>query len=127
MSRFSIVGDTVVDSSTGLTWSRTNVPGGHMNWAKAKEACAALTLAGFTDCRLPTIQELLTLVDYDRHDPAINTDVFACDSYWYWTSTPAHYSPGGYAWIVNFDHGDSGWYYRGNGYYVRAVRAKAQS
>lgn len=115
--------DCVLDASTGLMWSRENVPGGRMNWAKAKEACAALKLGGFTDWRLPTIQELLTLVDYERHEPAINTDFFACESSWYWTSTPAHSSPGDCAWYVLFNGGDSDWASQGSDRYVRAVRS----
>lgn len=129
--RFALTGDMdhadyggmVVDQSTGLTWSRGNVPGGRMNWAKAKEACTALRLGGFTDWRLPTIQELLTLIDYERHEPAINTDFFQCESSWYWTSTPAHSSPGGYAWIVHFSGGYSSWASQDGDGCVRAVRS----
>lgn len=122
--RFSFDGEGMVfDGSTKLTWSRENVPGGTMNWAKAKEACAALRLGGFSDWRLPTIQELLTLVDYDRHGPAINTDFFSCESNWYWTSTPAHSSPGVYAWIVGFSYGLSYWDSQVSDHCVRAVRA----
>jgi hypothetical protein len=122
-TRFEIAGDTVIDKNTGLSWSRGNVPGGCMNWAKAKEACAALSLGGFSDWRLPTITELLALVDYERHEPAIDTDFFACESSWYWTSTPAHRSPGDLAWIVYFYYGLSDWDDRGNDNLVRAVRA----
>lgn len=123
-NRFAIAADGCVsDAGTGLTWSRENVPGGRMNWAKAKEACAALRLGGFSDWRLPTIQELLTLVDYDRHEPAIDTDFFSCEANWYWTSTPAHSSPGDYAWVVNFSYGGSSWGSQGLDFFVRAVRA----
>ena len=113
----------VLDRSTGLTWSKDNVPGGRMNWVKAKEACAALRLGGFSDWRLPTVQELLTLVDYERHDPAIDTEHFACESAWYWTATPAHSSPGAFAWFVYFYHGGSRWGNQGLDAHVRAVRA----
>lgn len=115
--------DCVLDASTGLMWSRENVPGGRMSWAKAKEACAKLELGGFSDWRLPTIQELLTLVDYERHEPAINTDFFACESSWYWTSTPAHSSPGDCAWYVYFNYGASDWSNQDYDFLVRAVRS----
>lgn len=121
--RFEIAGETVIDKNTGLTWSRGNVPGGRMNWVKAKGACAALSLGGFSDWRLPTITELLSLVDYERHEPAIDTEAFTCDSDWYWTSTPAHRSPGDCAWLVSFYDGYSGWSSQGNDGLVRAVRA----
>jgi len=121
--RFQIDGDTVLDRATGLEWSRENVPGGQMKWAAAGEACKKLDLGGHSDWRLPTIRELLTIVDYERHEPAIDTDAFKCESNYYWTSTPAHSSPGVYAWIVNFYHGFAYWGSQDGDYYVRAVRA----
>jgi hypothetical protein len=121
--RFEVTGDAVLDRASGLVWSRENVPGGRMNWKNAKDACAKLTLGGFSDWRLPTIRELLTLVDYERHDPSIDTDAFKCDSSYYWSSTPVHSSPGGYAWGVSFGDGGAGWLSRDNGCFVRAVRA----
>jgi Protein of unknown function (DUF1566) len=122
-ARFAVDGDTVLDRRTGLQWSRDNVPGLRMNWNSAQEACKALKLGGHSDWRLPTIRELLTIVDYERHEPAIDTDAFKCESTYYWTSTPVASSPGGYAWDVFF--GSGGTYYGGRGYVscVRAVRA----
>jgi Protein of unknown function (DUF1566) len=121
--RFQVDGDTVLDRTTGLEWSRDNVPGGTMNWKAAQEACGKLTLGGHSDWRLPTIRELLTLVDYERHDPAIDTKAFKCESSYYWTSTPLHSSPGGCAWGVDFYDGYALWNGQGNDDYVRAVRA----
>jgi hypothetical protein len=73
--------------------------------------------------RLPTIRELLTLVDYERRDPAINTEFFACESGWYWTSTPWAGSPADCAWGVYFYYGGAN-YGRHDSYgFVRAVRA----
>ena len=120
--RFQVDGD-VVQGTTGLMWSRENVPGGQMKWAAAKDACQKLTLGGHSDWRLPTIRELLTLVDYDRHDPAIDTDAFKCNSSYYWTSTPFQSSPGVYAWAVDFNGGDAGWGSQGSVIFVRAVRS----
>jgi hypothetical protein len=121
--RYDVGGDVVIDRTTGLMWSRENVPGGTMKWAAAAEACKALKLGGHSDWRLPTIRELLTLVDYERHDPAIDTDAFKCESNYYWTSTPLHSSPGGCAWVVSFSYGAATWGVQGSGFYVRAVRA----
>jgi Protein of unknown function (DUF1566) len=121
--RFRVDGDTVLDRTTGLEWSRDNVPGGTMNWKAAAEACAKLTLGGHSDWRLPTIRELLTLVDYERHSPAIDTEDFKCESAYYWTSTPVHSSPGVYAWLVYFSGGFARWSYQDTAHFVRAVRA----
>lgn len=122
-ARFEVGTHTVRDRSTGLEWSRENVPGGTMKWAAAKEACKALKLGGHDDWRLPTIRELLTLVDYERHDPAIDTEAFKCESATYWTSTPAASSPGVCAWVVYFHCGSADWGGQGSSYRVRAVRA----
>lgn len=125
--RFQVDGDMVLDRTTGLTWSRENVPGGTMKWKAAQEACAKLTLGGHSDWRLPTIRELLTLVDYERHDPAIDRDAFKCESSYYWTSTPLHSSPGDFAWYVYFGSGFALWSYLGYDFCVRAVRASVDS
>lgn len=122
-ARYQAGGETVLDRSTGLEWSRGNVPGGPMNWKAATEACKALELGARADWRLPTIRELLTIVDYERHDPAIDTDAFKCESAYYWTSTPLRSSPGGCAWFVGFGYGSARWRGQDDDACVRAVRA----
>lgn len=118
-----VVRDVVVEDATaGLMWTRKNVGGKRLTWSDAKAACGKARDGGFEDWRLPTIQELLTLVDYSRTEPAIDTSVFECESAWYWSATPYASSPAGYAWLVLFDYGYS--YYAGQagGHCVRAVR-----
>jgi hypothetical protein len=114
---------SVRDRATGLIWSRSTLPGGRMNHERATKACADLTLMGFTDWRLPTIKELLSIVDYTRHQPAIDASLFDCESSWYWTSTPCAWNPAGAAWVVGFDGGSVGYLDRGYEFYVRAVRS----
>jgi hypothetical protein len=97
----------VVDHSTGLMWAREDT-GANLTWKDAHKVCADLRLGGFSDWRLPTVRELLTLVDYERHSPAIDKDAFpTCKTSWYWTATPLASSPGDYAWFVDFDFGDA--------------------
>ena len=122
-SRFETRGNIVIDHRTGLMWDRQTLPGGRMSWAKAKEACSLHDLGGYTDWRLPTIRELLTIVDYERHEPAIDTTAFQCESAWYWSSTPYASSPGAYAWYVFFDLGGAYWNDQGGLGFVRACRA----
>lgn len=86
---------TVLDTRTGLTWQR--VPSTTPATASAAAAtCQALALGGFsTGWRLPTIKELLTLVNEDRGDPAIDIEAFPDTvSVVYWSSTPAANQPG---------------------------------
>jgi hypothetical protein len=65
----------VKDERTGLTWQR-DIDMSAYSQADAVDHCAALTLAGTADWRLPSISELLTLVDPTRSNPAIDADAF---------------------------------------------------
>jgi hypothetical protein len=100
----------VVDKVTGLIWQR-DVPASSYNWADAKAYCAGLSLAGHQDWRLPTSIELVSLVDFTRSNPAIDTTAFpSTPSDWFWSSSPvAGYAYG--AWYVDFHRGYS--YYGG--------------
>ncbi len=56
--------DILVDPRTGLMWTRTD-NGYDINWHGADRYCKGLTLGGYTDWRLPTIEELEKLHDPD--------------------------------------------------------------
>ncbi len=112
----------VFDRTTGLVWGRALLPG-ETNWSDSVKKAAKATLCGAA-ARAPTIQERLSIFDYERCEPALDTNYFAADetSAWEWTSTPAK-SPSGYAWSVYLGDGNSnrnGQCYR---FHVRAVRA----
>jgi hypothetical protein len=106
--------------TVNLEWSQTLGDGRRMSYADAEAACSALG----EGWRLPAVQELLTLVDYTRHSPAIDIDRFpGTKSGAYWTSTPCAWAPGA-AWFVYFHDGNSNCYGRGvNDAFVRAVRS----
>ena len=80
---------------------------------------------GYSDWRLPTREELRSIVDYGKYIPAINTGYFpntGSSSYWsYWSSTPLAGSTGD-AWYVYFAYGDDNNSYKSSSYYARAVR-----
>ena len=52
------------DNSTGLFWSDRS--SNEMDWNSAKQYCDALTEGGYTNWRLPNIDELRTLLTADR-------------------------------------------------------------
>jgi len=115
--------DTWIDSETGLEWQTG--AGDKMNWEKATEYAKDLNLNG-KGWRLPTVKELLTLVDYSKYDTCIKTKELVCVSSYYWSST-THASYTSYAWGVNFSSGlvyDSN---RTNSSYVRCVRGGSES
>lgn len=113
---------TVTDLATGLTWQQHEgliLP--MSNDGPAEAYCQGLSLAG-GGWRLPTVKELLSIVDNRVYDPAIDGDVFPntrTSSYWSAT-TDAHYS--GAAWRVNFYHGYVVSHNKSYTYYVRCVR-----
>ena len=98
-----------------LEW-QADVPDRGFTWQEAKDYAASLG----DGWRLPTIQELLTLVDYTKHNPACS--VFPdtpCD--WFWSSS-AYAGGATGAWYVNFYYGNSSSSGVGNYGRVRCVR-----
>lgn len=82
------------------------------------------SLCGAKDWRMPSKDELLSIIDNGRSDPEVVFDYFPnMPSDWYWTSSIDKKSPH-YAWIVNFFGGST---YASNKYShhrVRLVRDK---
>ncbi|MGB5159265.1 DUF1566 domain-containing protein [Desulfobacterium sp. N47] len=111
---------TVTDTKTGLMWQQAGA--GTMTWTAALTYCENLQLAGYSDWRLPNRNELQSLVDYSKYNPAIDTVAFpgAMSSY-YWSSTTSASYPA-YAWLVSFYYGSVNHGHKSSSYYVRAVR-----
>jgi hypothetical protein len=95
-----------LDKERGLMWPAQDLAGRHM-WSDAKKAASALDLAGASDWRLPTIDELETLRDRSRFSPAADP-ILNLQSDWYWSSTPVASAPSDFAWLVHFYYGNSG-------------------
>jgi hypothetical protein len=108
---------TVTDLNTGLMWQQA-ASGSQMDWDSAGSYCSGLSLAGYSDWRLPAADELQSIVDYGRSNPAIDTTAFpGAQSSNYWSSTTHDYKSE--AWNVDFNGGQAGYH---NGGYVRCVR-----
>ncbi len=114
-------GDTIKDTKTGLMWAKEG-SGKTMNYEEAERYCHECNIGGHNDWRMPTVDELESLVDRTKYNPAIVSDLFKVKTDdWYWTSTPyASYSVS--AWLVGFYHGSVVWGGRDSGCYVRPVR-----
>jgi len=93
---FSKSGDVVSDSTTGLEWQdNSDTNGTQRTWQEAIDYCEDLSLESYNDWRLPNINELKTLIDKSKFDPAIKSDVFVyVKSSYYWSSTS----------VVGFEH-----------------------
>jgi uncharacterized protein DUF1566 len=101
---------TVTDDVTRLVWQKAVASTQAYAWCAAINYCATLTLAGRT-WRLPTRIELLSLVDFTRTSPAIDTTAFPAvpGGKYHWTASPWVVSQlatkAQDAWIVNFYEG----------------------
>lgn len=106
----------------GLTFTATSVVDTDVPYQTCVDACKALSLAGFDDWDMPTIDELQLLVDRSRYSPAINTHYFRdIRNDWYWSKTPYARSSAS-AWDVDFYGGYVGDLHRGYNGFALAVR-----
>ena len=120
---------TVTDKNTGLTWQRET--GGTMNWQDALSYCESLSLGGYDNWRLPTIEELRSIVNYRTFDPAIasifvqdpdNEQYYTIDGLYWSSTTYAYYTDR--AWGTTYFHyGYSTHNHKFDKFNVRAVRS----
>ena len=121
LSAFAMAEITMIkDARTNLMWEDTpHVRETKITQPRAKEYCSELKLGGFEDWRLPTIQELLTIVDYRRVSPAIlKAFSYTEEESFYWTKTHVADEDDAF-WGVNFKRGASS---KASEYYDRYVR-----
>jgi len=124
LADFSKSNGVVTHSKTILQWQDDYSDNGNSikqaTWTAAIDYCEGLNLDG-GGWRLPNKKELLSIVDYSRHNPAIDTIFANTTSSHYWSSTThANYTSN--AWIVYFGNGNTKYYHKSNSFYVRCVR-----
>jgi hypothetical protein len=108
-SRYQIQGGEVYDTNTNLTWQRCSFG---QRWKQGLGCVGVIRQIGWQEAmnqatggwRLPTINELKTLIAPACTNPAINEEAFPdmeLDKLWYWTSTDTGTS----VWYVAFGTG----------------------
>lgn len=111
----------VTDIVTGLQWQDDAV-GSVMAWEEAIGHCETLELGPYTDWRLPNLNELTSLVDDTRVNPAISPVFVNTASSYYWSSTTFAGTTSG-AWLVYFNYCGRSPSLKTGSFYVRCVRA----
>jgi Protein of unknown function (DUF1566) len=116
---------TVTDKVTGLMWQQTVAPGTY-SWSQAVAYCSTLMQGNHMDWRLPTENELLSIVDYsvgnDYVHPTIDATTFPNTPLnTFWSLTPSADSSSS-AWNVNFWGGSTTTNILTDAFYVRCVR-----
>ena len=74
-------------------------------YADAESYCATLTLNDIDSWRLPTYNELLTIVNYERHQPSIYDTFSHTNDKEYWTQTTSSAHESLYRWTIHFKLG----------------------
>ncbi len=125
---------TVYDTGTKLTWQQA-IPGDLYTWGSAstpgtaQNYCANLVISGLRGWRVPTLNELQTLLDHTQtgvladggFGALIDTTFFPyTPADVFWSSTPYAGQPN-FAWGVNFSFGNSNGYVIAPSNYVRCV------
>jgi hypothetical protein len=114
-------GLVVFDDATGLMWQQSGSQE-YMNYSKAENYIRDLNnkrFAGFTDWRLPTLEEAMSLMEPEKHGELYLDAIFDHKQTWIWTADKFSASA---AWVVNFYYGHCYHYDVYNYSYVRAVR-----
>ncbi len=108
--------ETWTDPETGLIWEKQGAEK-TMPWKEALEYAKSLG----SDWRLPTIQELLSLIDFSRDNPACKIIDSHCSYYWSSTTRTGYMSC---AWYVGFYYGGVSYDGKSGNYYVRCVKGE---
>jgi hypothetical protein len=107
----SLDGLTVTDLNTGLMWQRADDRVSR-DWDHAVACCEDLNLGGYSDWRLPSLMDLVSVVDHGRYAPAIDP-LFSSQSDMYWSNPIA---------CVDFYYGYNNNLTGDHYFYVRCVR-----
>ncbi|MGH7595549.1 MAG: TIR domain-containing protein [bacterium] len=115
-------GQVVVDHATGLFWQQAGSPQ-EITYADAEKYIRELNtkrFTGYNDWRLPTLEEVMSLMESKEHGELYLDPMFDRSQRWIWT---ADKESAGRAWCVAFDVGGCSRLGLGLYGYVRAVRS----
>jgi len=112
--------NTIIDTKTGLMWQK-NDTGQKFTWEQAINASETLVQGGYNDWRMPSREELRSIVNYNAYAPSRYSAFIDMLSDNYWSSTVNPYN-NGYIWCITFYNGYDNYQHLSSFYYMRAVR-----
>jgi len=132
---YSRDGDIVIDNITGLQWqdnesitrpwlTQKNYDDGNYNDTTGMTAstyCSELSYQGSDDWRLPSIDELKTIIDFGEY-PAVTENIFHHISLDVYFSSSSTGSSSDAAWTIDFEDGVSHYASKKSSFSVRCVK-----
>jgi len=113
--------DVVIDTKNGLMWQdNSDVERVKKDWQGAMGYCQNLLFAGYSDWRLPIMDDLFSIRDEKRKTIAIKNGFQKGRGDQYWSSSDVYSSK--YGWNMNFENGDDAVNLKNSIFYVRCVR-----
>ncbi|MDP1769473.1 MAG: DUF1566 domain-containing protein [Nitrospirota bacterium] len=109
-SRFTVLAafnnEAVRDNETGLVWGKSPTTTTH-TWSNARSSCAERPVGGRMGWRLPSVHELMSLVDPTQSNPSLPAGhpFLNVQSSLYWSATTSAEDPA-LAWYVGFFNGN---------------------
>jgi Protein of unknown function (DUF1566) len=100
---------------------QSSVPTWAFQYAGGQSYCAALDLAG-KGYRLPTMNELLTIIDDSKQNPALDDTTFPTDFGTTLVSSTPFVTDAGNVWYATLVYGMAGHAGESNNFVVRCVR-----
>jgi hypothetical protein len=89
------------DTATGLIWTMKD-SGSDVNWTQARDYCESLSLGGYSDWRLPTIDELSAIYDGSLSKPYKTKGPIELGASGVWSATT---NDSGDVWSFYFSYG----------------------
>jgi len=116
--------EAVLDNETGLVWERSPDPSKERNWLDSQIFCNDKTVGKRKGWRLPTVQELGSLMDLTQSGPALTRGhpFKKVVAHHYWSATTSAFDPGN-GWYININRGGVSLVPRSFPRYVWCVRA----
>jgi len=114
----------VKDLATNLLWEDSeHVESSELSYKNADNYCSNLSLGESINWRVPSIKELMSLVDYSKRAPSLDTTfinaAYGLDNVGYWSSNVRGF---GWQMWVNFFSGKIHWFETSpNIHYIRCV------